>query len=409
MTFDIEVTEQVLARRKMEDQAQQLAEAHREAETARRLAEAANRSKDEFMAMLGHELRNPLSPIMTATQLMRMRGEAGEELQIIDRQLGHLVRLVDDLLDVSRITRGKVELRNETLELASIALRGIEMASPLLERRCQTVDFRIPAEGLLICGDPHRLAQVASNLLTNASKFSEPGTQIHVTAERTGGAVALRVRDHGIGIDPHMLERIFDMVVQQPQAPDRAKGGLGLGLTIVRSLVELHGGTVSATSEGPGKGSEFVIKLPLAPCAEDVVSAVVPERRALITDRFSTASVRHRVWVVDDNQDAAEIIAKVLRQLGYDVEVAHDGPSALAIARTFKPSTCLLDIGLPVMDGYELARRLREIPNMPKELRLVAITGYGQDSDRERSRDAGFNSHVVKPVNVDILSRVITN
>jgi signal transduction histidine kinase/CheY-like chemotaxis protein len=390
-----------------EEQTQQLAEANREAARARALAEAANRAKDEFLAMLGHELRNPLSPILTATELLRMRDQDGPELQLIERQLGHLVRLVDDLLDISRITRGKIELRRETLELASIAVRGLEMASPLLVQRRQVVDFEVPAEGIRIEGDVDRLAQVVSNLITNASKYSEPDTAIRVTGERTGRSAILRVRDRGFGIAPHMLDRIFDMFVQQPQASDRSKGGLGLGLAIVRSLVELHGGTVSAASDGPGTGSEFVVELPLARDAEETRSAAAPTRRGLGTETPAAAPADGRILVVDDNQDAASTIAQVLRGLGYDVAVAHDGPSALGIAREFRPSICLLDIGLPVMDGYELAQRLREIEGLPQDFRLIAITGYGRGADQQRSKDMGFSSHLVKPVNVATLTKVL--
>lgn len=365
-------------------------------------AVAARRSKDEFLAMLGHELRNPLSPILTAVQLMRMRGKDGPELEIIQRQLGHLVRLVDDLLDISRITRGNVELRKEPLELASIVSRGLEMASPLLEQRRQEVDVQVRSEGLWVEGDAARLAQVVSNLLTNAAKYSEPGSKILVLAERHGELVRLRVRDQGIGIADEMLGRIFDTFVQQPQSLDRSNGGLGLGLAIVRSLVKLHGGTVEARSQGPGQGSEFIVELPFASDARSLNA-----KRAAPPSAPHPSRVVKRILVVDDNEDAAECLAQVLGQLGYDVQVAYDGPAALQVAQTFKPNVCLLDIGLPVMDGYELARRLREFKQLPEDLRIVAVTGYGRDADRRRSQEAGFNDHLVKPVSVDTLTNAV--
>ena len=393
VAFD--VTEDVMARQQMD--------------RLRGDAEAATRAKDEFMAMLGHELRNPLSPILTAVQLMRMRGKNGSELDLIDRQLGHLVRLVDDLLDVSRITGGKIELRRQRVDLASAALRGLETASPLLEQRRHKVDFQVPAEGLPIDGDPDRLAQVISNLLTNAGKYSEPGTRIRVVAERTGREVRLRVIDQGIGIAPEMLHRIFDIFVQQPQGLDRSKGGLGLGLTIVRSLVELHGGRVEAHSAGPGRGSEFVVVLPLAAADEELAALPSPALSPPIRVQRVAAADARRVLIVDDNDDAAQSIADALTELGHHVTVANDGPSALTIASRFKPQVCLLDIGLPVMDGYELARRLRDSRDLAEGARIIALTGYGQDADRQRSTEAGFSAHVVKPVDLDFLTSVVAN
>jgi CheY-like chemotaxis protein len=317
------------------------------------------------------------------------------------------MRLVDDLLDVSRITGGKIELRRQRLELASVALRGLETSSPLLEQRRQKVDFSVPVENLLVDADPDRLAQVISNLITNASKYSEPGSNIAISAERVDRSVHLRVVDNGIGIAPEMLDRIFDLFVQQPQALDRSKGGLGLGLTIVRSLIELHGGTVQARSQGLGHGSEFTVALPLAvpdQALEDAPAAQLP--RSIRTVHAPTVDGR-RVLIVDDNGDAAQSIAEVLTELGHEVHVAHDGPTALALASRFRPDVCLLDIGLPVMDGYELARRLRDSQHLAAGARIIALTGYGQDADRQRSTEAGFTAHVVKPVDLDVLTRVV--
>jgi signal transduction histidine kinase/DNA-binding response OmpR family regulator len=407
MTFDLEVTDQVVARRKIEEQAQALAEANREAERARAAAEAANRGKDEFLAMLGHEMRNPLAPILTSLQLMRIRGGKSREHAIIERQVDHLVRLVDDLLDISRITQGKIDLKKERLELIDAVLGGVEIASPLLEARRQHLDIRVPQEGLPVVGDPDRLAQVVSNLVTNASKYSELGTTIRITAERLGAAARLRVRDNGVGIAPDMLTHVFEPFVQQPQSLERSKGGLGLGLAIVRSLVELHGGRASASSDGLGKGSTFVIDLPLAPGAEEIeeLSAEPAGTRPAARD----ASGKRRILVVDDNEDAAESLAEILDELGYQVATAHDGPSALNIVKAFRPDVCLVDIGLPVMDGYELAQQLRGSDALPEDARIIAITGYGQEADRRRSREAGFNAHLVKPVSMDALTRTLVN
>jgi signal transduction histidine kinase/DNA-binding response OmpR family regulator len=406
MTFDIDVTEQVVSRRKIEEQATQLAEANREAERAQRTAEAANLAKDEFLAMLGHEMRNPLAPILTSLHLMRLRGGKSQEQNIIERQVDHLVRLVDDLLDISRITRGKVDLKKERLELIAAVLRGMEMASPLLEARRQRVDIEVPPEGLAVVGDVDRLAQVISNLLTNAAKYSSPGSSIRISADGVGPTVRLRVRDRGVGIAPDMLARIFEPFVQETQSLERSKGGLGLGLAIVRSLVTLHGGSVSVSSEGLGHGAEFVVELPLAPDAVEYQPLDPP--LSLSADALPAAS-RNRILVVDDNEDAADSLADILMELGHEVEVAHDGPSALAIAANFKPTVCLLDIGLPVMDGYELAQLLRQSKHLAEGARIIAISGYGQDADRKRARDAGFNAHLVKPVNLDALARSLAN
>ncbi|HVV48168.1 MAG TPA: ATP-binding protein [Polyangia bacterium] len=393
------------ARRQVEEQSRQLHQAKAEAERARALAEAASRSKDEFLAMLGHELRNPLSPILTALQVMRMRGAEGREQAMIERQVGHLVRLVDDLLDISRITRGKIELRKARTEMAQVVLQGLEIASPLLEHRRQEIDLDVEPQGLEVEVDLDRLAQVTANLLTNASKYSEPGTTVHVKASRAGGRVRLQVRDEGAGIAPEMLGKVFDVFFQQPQSLDRSKGGLGLGLAIVRSLVELHGGSVSAASAGLGRGSEFVVELPLAPGAAEPLPLGPP--------RAPAPQLAHgpgkRILIVDDNEDAAESIADLLRDLGNEIETAYDGPAALRIARVFKPEVCLVDIGLPAMDGYEVARKLRESSDLPRGARLIAVTGYGQDADRQRSREAGFDLHLVKPVNLDVLSDAVVN
>jgi PAS domain S-box-containing protein len=379
-------------------------QARQEVDGLRREAEAANRSKDQFLAMLGHELRNPLAPMVAALQLLRMRGQSTREQAIMERQLDQLIHLVDDLLDVSRVAQDKIELRREPVELAAVVARGVEMAAPLLEQRAQRLTIAVPATGLVIHGDPPRLAQVVSNLLTNAAKYSQPRSSITVSAARVGERAVLRVRDSGFGIAAEMLPRIFDRFVQQDQPTDRACGGLGLGLTIVRSLVELHGGTVTAASPGLGQGSEFTVDLPLAPAE---LRAATPAQAPAENAEHESAAKGKRILVVDDNDDAAAAMAALLGDLGYQVEVAHDGQTALASAERFHPDVALLDIGLPVMDGYEVARRLRSSAGAVEGVRLVAVTGFGQDTDRQRTREAGFNDHLVKPVSLEALAKVV--
>jgi signal transduction histidine kinase len=362
-----------------------------------RRAEEADRRKDEFLAMLGHELRNPLAPMVTALHLMKLKGAGGErERDVIERQVRHLSRLVDDLLDVSRITRGKVELRRERFETAAAIAKAVEMVSPLLEKYVHHLEIEVPREGLMVEADPVRLAQVFQNLLTNAAKYSEPGSHIAVSAARDGGEVVVTVRDDGMGIAESLLPRIFEPFVQGDRTIDRAEGGLGLGLTLVERLVSLHGGKVSARSEGPGRGSEFEVRLPL------VASAAAADAQARAPVR---ALPRRRVLVVDDNADAALTLAEMLRVLGSDARVALDGIQALQEADQFAPDLALVDIGLPVMDGYELCGRLRE--KLGARVQLIAVTGYGQDGDRERSRAAGFSRHLVKPIDLEVLQELL--
>ena len=384
---------QVRARKQIEEQAQALTAAREEAERA-------SRAKDEFLAMLGHELRNPLAPILTALQLMRLRGLQSREQDIIERQVGHLSRLVDDLLDVARITRGKVELNTRLVELSDVVLRAMEIASPLLEQRQHQVNVSVPRTGLPVTADRDRLAQVIANLLTNAAKYSDVGSCIVVSAARENGTVRLGVRDEGIGISPEMLHRIFEPFVQQPQTLDRSHGGLGLGLTIVKSLVQKHEGTVHVESDGLGRGSEFIVRLP----AVDVRIAHDEPAAVPTAETMRGVDSSMRVLVVDDNADAADMLKGALQTLGFVVDVAHDGPSALERCSKFAPDIAVLDIGLPVMDGYELARRLR---NTCPGIRLIAVTGYGLESDRERSAGAGFDDHLVKPIDLALLARAL--
>lgn len=368
---------------------------------ARREAEGANRTKDEFLAMLGHELRNPLSPILTALELMRLRG--GEELirerTVIERQVRHLTRLVDDLLDMSRITRGKVSLRRREIELGEVVARAVETTSPLLEERGHRLRTDVPARGLSVRGDEERLAQVVGNLLTNAAKYTDPGGLIEVVARSERNRAVLEVRDNGVGISDDLLPHVFDLFAQGDQSVDRSQGGLGLGLTIVRNLVELHGGTVRALSEGPGRGTTIEVRLPLV----EAKSKPRDEPPAVATPATETAL---RILVVDDNRDGAEALAEILRLRGHVAATVFDGPSALAAAAELRPDVALVDIGLPLMDGYELADRLRQVPGL-EEIDLIAITGYGQPSDRQRALDAGFREHLVKPVELERLDRML--
>ncbi|HRI51476.1 MAG TPA: ATP-binding protein [Pseudomonadota bacterium] len=395
MVFAVDVTEQVTARRQLE-------QSRAVEQELRHAAETANRAKDEFLAMLGHELRNPLAPISTALHLMRLRGVTVIERErvVIDRQVAHLIRLVDDLLDVSRITRGKVELQRKRLEIVEAVAKAVEMASPMLEQRQHHLALEVPASGLLVDGDPTRLAQVLANLLTNAAKYTEPGGHIAVAGRREGEQVVITVSDDGMGISAEILPHIFELFMQERQALDRSSGGLGLGLAIVRSLVTMHGGTVDAVSAGRGCGSVFTVRLPGAALGRELGPPSGPN------PTVATAGAGRTILVVDDNEDAAEVLAAGLEMLGHKTRVAHDGPEALRVMADFKPELALLDIGLPVMDGYELARRLRQEPSLA-HTRLVAVTGYGQDSDRQRSKEAGFDAHLVKPIQLPELAALI--
>ena len=377
-----------------------------EAQAAKSEAEAANRAKDEFLAMLGHELRNPLAPIQTALQLMRLRGDGSAERErtVIERQVKHLTRLVDDLLDVSRIVRGKVELKRERVNISDVIAKGIELASPLIEQRRHTLDVQVPRQGLSVDGDSLRLAQVFSNLLANAAKYTEQGGKVTVVAERVANTAVVRVRDNGMGITREMLPRIFDLFVQERQTIDRAQGGLGLGLTIVRSLVHMHGGRVKVHSDGPGRGSEFVVSLPLYSSAYAVREEGL--QASVGTARSAAGSRNVRILVVDDNEDAADMLVEALGSQGYQVRTANDGPAALRVAVEFKPHIALLDIGLPVMDGYELAERLHQLPQLAST-RLFAVTGYAQEEDRKRSAAAGFSGHFAKPLDIDALGTAL--
>jgi len=364
---------------------------------ARELAESANRSKDQFLAMLGHELRNPLAPIVTALKLLPEDTSSARARDAIERNVKHLVRLVDDLLDVSRITQQKVQLQKHRVELIEIVEHAVELTSPLVDERKHHLDVTIP-RGLFVYGDSTRLAQVVANLVNNSAKYTERGGHIAIAAAESAGRIELTVRDDGTGIEAAMLPHVFDLFAQEHQSLDRSQGGLGLGLAIVRSLVLMHDGTVTASSGGRDQGSLFTITFPRS---DGATSA--PLERISPTQ---LPEVSRRILVVDDNADAAVLMAELFQRSGHHTAVAHDGPSALEIAAAFAPEIAILDIGLPVMDGYELARRLRELVG---PIHLIALTGYGRSSDRERALAAGFDVHLVKPIDPATLRAAVTS
>lgn len=374
----------------------------RQKETEQALRED-DRRKDEFLAMLSHELRNPLAPIRNAAEVLRSEGASGSSIErarsVIERQVHQMTRLVDDLLDVSRITRGKVVLRKERVNLGAVVTNAVQTSRPLIEAREHRLSVSLPQEPLELEGDSTRLEQVFANLLNNAAKYTDPGGSISVEVERDGKEAVVGVRDSGVGLGPDLLPRVFDLFVQAERSADRSQGGLGIGLTLVRNLVELHGGTVEAQSEGLGRGCEFVVRLPI------LAAAVVDP-----TSREPDPALGHQaccVLVVDDSVDGAETLADLLQIWGHEVRLAFDGPTALTRAIDFQPAVVLLDIGLPGMDGYEVARRLRREAAFPANALLVALTGYGQDSDRRRALQAGFDEHLTKPVDLDALRTLL--
>jgi len=366
----------------------------------------AHRRKDEFLAMLAHELRNPLAPIRNSLQILKMSrvdaATAQKTREIMERQVHQLVRLVDDLLDVSRVMRGKIELRKEAVELATVLARAVETAKPLIEVQGHQLDVSVPQESLLLDADPVRLAQVVGNLLTNAAKYTEANGHIRLTAQREGGEAVLRVGDTGIGIAPDMLPHVFELFVQANHAAARSQGGLGIGLTLVRNLVEMHHGTVEARSAGLGQGSEFVVRLPLVAGQRPEPSDGADGERREGPGRASG----HRLLVVDDNQDAADSLAILLRLQGHEVRVAYSGLAALEMTTDYSPDVVFLDIGMPGMDGHEVARRLRQQPGLGNVV-LAALTGWGQREDRRRTAEAGFDHHLVKPPDQKALEVVL--
>ena len=360
----------------------------------------ADRRKDDFLAMLAHELRNPLAPIRSGLDVLALQAAAPlETLEIMQRQVDHLVRLVDDLLDVSRFMRGRVELRKGPVEVSAIVSQAIDVVKPLAEAEAKGIAVNLPAEPIWLDADRVRIVQVLENLLHNAVKYSDRGAQIELSAELKDGAVELHVRDSGIGMDADLLPKVFDLFTQSSRALDRAQGGLGIGLTLVQKLVQMHGGTVTAHSDGIGRGSEFIVRLPLAAAASQPQTAA-PDVKEETGPR--------RVLIVDDNVGAARLLSTLVSKLGpHQVQVAHDGPAALAKVSEFSPDLVLLDIGLPGMDGYEVARTIRRLET-GGDAQLVAVTGYGQEGDRRKSWEAGFDDHLVKPVSVNTLSQILS-
>lgn len=381
-----------LERRVEERTAELEASVARQIELAEQLLEA-DRRKDEFLALLAHELRNPLAPVRNAASIMRMKSSHDPELvwchDVIERQARQLTRLVDDLLDVSRITRGKIRLRMELVDLRTVLTDAIETSRPLIDSMGHELNVVMPSTPLMLRGDATRLTQVVANLLNNAAKYQHEHGHIDVRIARDGEDAVILVKDRGIGISPKSMPRIFDLFTQGERAPDRAQGGLGIGLSLVKQMVELHGGIVRAESAGVGHGSEFIVRIPI------LNESMTPQSNGG-AERPPAAESPRRILVVDDSVDAAESMAMLLRLRGHDVIVAHNGQDALQLAEEKPPAVVLLDIGLPGMDGYEVCRRFRAAGRT--DLRIIAMTGYGLEQDRQRAKEAGFDVHTVKPV-----------
>jgi CheY-like chemotaxis protein len=366
---------------------------------------ATNRRKDEFLAMLSHELRNPLAPISNALEFLRRSGPDEPHLRsttdVISRQVDDLARLIEDLLDASRITSGKVRLQMEMVELSGVVSRAIETTRPLTEARKHRLTVSIPSEPVWLNADPTRLAQVFSNLLNNAAKYTQEGGDIELNAEREGNELLVRVRDTGVGIPEEILPHVFDLFTQADRSLDRSQGGLGIGLTLARSIVQMHGGAVQAFSAGRNKGSEFVVRLPVAnEPSYGLDESSSADHAPVVTSR--------RILVVDDNEDATETLSMLLKLSGHEVAVAADGESALAAAEKLRAEIVLLDVGLPGMHGYEVAERLRSLPETRNAV-IVALTGYGQEQDRQRAKEAGFDYHFVKPVDFRKLESLLNS
>jgi two-component system, chemotaxis family, CheB/CheR fusion protein len=372
-----------------------------ERKAAQEALRRADRQKDEFLAMLAHELRNPLAPIRNAAVLLTREIGADPKLgaltAMITRQSQHLTRLLDDLLDVSRIARGRIVLQSETLEIGEFIGPAIEMVQPLMNEKSHELRVDRPGQRLYVHGDPARLVQCLCNLLNNSAKYSTSHGEIMLVVTEAPDSVTIEVRDSGAGISPELLPHIFELFVQDERSLDRSQGGLGIGLSIVKRLVEMHQGTVSAASEGIGRGCTFSIRLP---------RIAAPERAAV--DGVAPAAPKRRILVVDDNSDVANSLAMLLRLEGHEVEIAYSAPGTFEAVQRMRPEAIFLDIGLPQMDGYEIARRLRADPAI-KGVYLIALTGYGQERDRERAREAGFVAHLVKPADIEAVNQILAS
>jgi signal transduction histidine kinase/ActR/RegA family two-component response regulator len=362
--------------------------------------EVADRRKDEFLAALAHELRNPLAPIRNSVRLLSLSGATPDVVAIMARQVNHLVRLVDDLMEVSRLTRGKIAVRKNVVDLATVIDAALEISRPLIEAAGHELKVELPPERVAVEADATRLTQVFSNLLNNAANYTDPGGRISIVAARTGEEVAVTVSDTGIGMSPEVLSTVFDMFAQGSSRNGPAKQGLGIGLTLARTLAELHGGSLTARSDGPGKGSEFTVRMP--------VSHREPSAPPASVDTMPAVSKSQRILVVDDNRDAANSLGALLELLGADVRVVHDGEAALDAFGAFRPRVTLLDIGMPGMDGYEVARRIRARPDS-EGTALIALTGWGQEKDRRRTAEAGFDCHLTKPVDINTVAAALAS
>ena len=372
-------------------------------DSAQALKEADIR-KDEFLATLAHELRNPLAPISNGLQILRMAPEgprAEEVREMMERQLTHMVRLIDDLLDVSRVSRGRIDLRKMRMSLQAAVHLALESSSPLVEGNEHRLALDIPEEPFWVEGDLTRLAQVVSNLLNNAAKYTPAGGEIRLTVREQNGHVDIEVADNGVGIEADMLLRVFDLFTQVDRHLDRSQGGLGIGLSLVSNLVEMHGGTISATSDGLGEGSTFTVSLPLLDKQGEALDEA-PQK----TQKKTATSMK--VLIIDDNVDSAQTTSCMLDLMGHSCTVVHEGALALAVARALKPDVVLLDIGMPGMDGYEVCRQLKQMPEMQKKT-VIAQTGWGQESDRQKAFAAGFDHHITKPVSLDLLTQLLAD
>jgi signal transduction histidine kinase/CheY-like chemotaxis protein len=365
----------------------------------------ADRRKDEFLATLAHELRNPLAPIRNGLEIMRLVGDdpkaLSEARSLMERQVSHMVRLIDDLMDVSRITRDKLELRKERVDLSAVIQAAVDTSRPLIEASGHSLSVTLPDRPIAVDADATRLAQVFSNLLNNAAKYTQAGGLIALIAEIQGGVVVVTVRDNGVGIPAEMLPQIFDMFTQVDRTLERSQGGLGIGLTLVRRLVEMHRGSVEARSRGEGLGSEFLVRLPTAKSAPSSPSTGGEGNGS------AEPMAARRILVVDDNADSARTLSRLLKLMGNETRMAHDGGEAIAVAEEYRPELMLLDIGLPVLNGYDVARTIRGLP-WGRDVVIVALTGWGQEGDRRRSKEAGIDDHLVKPVDPSMLQRLLS-